>query len=193
MARHCAGVLVVPPYFFKDPTPDGVFRFYDELIARTGCESVYLYHYPRLSQVPISHDLVARLVDAHGDAIAGIKDSTGDPESLAGYVDAFPSLAVMPGTEKFFLDALRQGAAGVITAGANVNATAIREVWDAHQAGDAERAEHAQAGVTAYRLWLQQNPTVPALRSLLSKIDDGFARTVPPFSEALPELGDPPA
>lgn len=192
MDAGCAGVLVVPPFYLKNPAAEGVARFYDEVIGRTGCDAVYLYNFPRLSMVTIEHDLVRRLIESHGPAIAGIKDSTGDPVSTSAYIDAFPDLAVLPGTESFFLDALRAGAAGVITAGANTNAAAIRTVWDAHQAGDDAAAETAQQAVSAYRAWLQQGATVPMLRSILASRDPVFATTVPPFVEDLPNPGPPP-
>src|ERR1700733_4444605 len=79
-ARHeCAGVLLLPPFFYKGVSDAGVARAYDMAIA--GCAShvppIYLYHIPQISGVAIGSDLVAQLIDRHGDLIRGYKDSSG--------------------------------------------------------------------------------------------------------------------
>ncbi len=144
---------------------------------------IILYHFPKLSGVPITHGLIERLIAAYPAQIGGVKDSTGDADSTAGFLAAFPDLAIFPGTEAFLLDALRGGAAGTITATANVHAGAARRVYDAWCAGS-EDADALQVPVTAVRQAIQVQPMVPMLKYLVAKArsDDAWLRVRPPIA-----------
>ena len=165
----CKQVLMLPPFYYKGPSDEGLFRAYAETIERVGDGdlALYLYHFPRLSQVPISHELIERLLAAYPDTLAGLKDSTGDAAGCAAFISAFPGLAVFPGTETIMLAMLEAGGAGCITASANVNAPAIRALWDAFQAGSPE-ARSLQEAITAVRLVLQSTPAIPTLKQVLA-------------------------
>ncbi|MHC4339844.1 MAG: dihydrodipicolinate synthase family protein [Planctomycetota bacterium] len=175
LARHaagagCAAVLMLPPFYYKSVPEEGLYRLFSETFDRLGADPprTLLYHFPRLSQVPIPVALLDRLAQARPDVVAGIKDSSGDPDSLAAFLRARPDLAIFPGTEILLLDGLRRGAAGAITAGANVNAAAIRAVFDAHEASGPEADAHQQ-GVTAFRLVLERHPMIPAIKRILAE------------------------
>ena len=166
LARHaagtgCAALLLLPPFYFKEVPEEGLLRAFTEVLDRVDeAPPVLLYHFPRLSQVPIPLAVYQRLAAR----VAGIKDSSGDRESLRAFVEAAPALSVFPGTEAFLLEGLRLGAAGVITAGANVNARAIRAVFDAGEDADA-----LQAAVTEYRMALQRRPMIPGVKRILAE------------------------
>ena len=165
----CKQVLMLPPFYYKGPSDEGLFRAYAETIERVGDGdlALYLYHFPRLSQVPISHELIERLLAAYPDTLAGLKDSSGDAAGCTAFIRAFPDLAVFPGTETIMLAMLEAGGAGCITASANVNAPAIRALWDAFQAGSPE-AKSLQEAITAVRLVLQSTPAIPTLKQVLA-------------------------
>ena len=118
--------------------------------------------------MPIVHAVVSRLIEAYPGTVRGIKDSSGDPESGKAFIAAFPDLAIFPGTEAIMLDLLQAGAAGCISASANVNGPGIRAVWDAHQAGRAD-APALQQGTTAVRMVLQARPMIPTLKQILAR------------------------
>src|ERR1700758_5543639 len=61
----CAGVLMLPPFYYKNVPDEGLFRSYAEVIERVGDAKlrIYLYHIPPVSQVPISLALIERLLD----------------------------------------------------------------------------------------------------------------------------------
>jgi len=180
----CAGALVVPPYYFKEPSEDGVFASYAEVIERTGAERLrlFLYHFPRLSAVPITAGLVERLLAAYPGTVAGVKDSGGDWRNTQMLLARFPELAIFPGSESFLLDGLEAGGAGCITATANVNAGAIRSTFDAWRAGDAE-AVAAQGRISALRALVERQPLVAALKCLLAHYrgDRAWLRLRPPL------------
>jgi 4-hydroxy-tetrahydrodipicolinate synthase len=180
LARHaaeagCAALLLLPPFYFKTVSDEGLFRAFTDVLDRIDrVPPVLLYHFPRLSQVPIPVRVYARLADR----VAGIKDSSGETASLRAFVEAAPGLAVFPGTEALLLDGLRLGAAGVITAGANVNARAIRAVFDAR-----DDADELQAAVTEYRRTLQRRPMIPGIKRILAERtgDERWANVRPPL------------
>ncbi|MDH3918965.1 MAG: dihydrodipicolinate synthase family protein, partial [Rhodospirillales bacterium] len=108
---------------------------------------------------------------------------SGDPEGCAHFIARFPDLGIFPGTEAIMLDMLEKGAAGCISASANVNAPAIRRVWDAWQAGREDR-EALQDEITATRLVLQANPMIPTLKQILAHRlgDSAWLRLRPPLT-----------
>ena len=100
-AQGCAGALVVPPFFYKGVSDDGVRASYDRLIAACDEElpPIFLYHIPQMSAVPIGPDLTGALIEAHGGKIAGYKDSAGDWANTAEILRRFPHLQVFVGSE----------------------------------------------------------------------------------------------
>src|SRR5437870_3901219 len=76
----CAGVLMLPPFYYKGVSDEGLFRNFAEVIERVGDErlQLYLYHIPPVSQVPISLGLIERLLGKYPGIVAGVKDSSGD-------------------------------------------------------------------------------------------------------------------
>ena len=148
-------VLTLPPFYYKDIGEDGLYASYAELIERVASPDLrlYFYHFPKLSMVPIVPAVIERLLAAYPGVIKGLKDSSGDAEGCAAYIERFPELATFPGNEILLLDMLKLGGAGTITAGANVFPGAIRAVYDAYRAGDeADQPEQlVQAEVGADR------------------------------------------
>ena len=60
----CAGVLMLPPFYYKGVSDEGLFRNFAEVIERVGDErlQLYLYHIPPVSQVAITLGLIERLL-----------------------------------------------------------------------------------------------------------------------------------
>ncbi len=138
----CAGVLMLPPFYYKDVTEEGLYRFFNEVIQRIGDDRlrVYLYHIPPIAVVGLTPKLVERLFKTYPTAIAGMKDSSGDWNNTKIYLDAFAKSGfdVFVGAESFLLDNLRGGGAGTISASANVNPAAIHKLYTEWQNPDAE-------------------------------------------------------
>jgi len=186
-------VLVLPPFYYKGISDDGLYASYAEVIERVGEDGMelFLYHFPKLSAVPITHSVIKRLLKAYPKVIKGLKDSSGDPEGCAAFIEDFPQLSIFPGTETLLLSMLERGGAGTITASANVNAGAIRKVYDAWAADDSDMVAF-QEKITAFRLILQRNPLVAALKAVLASEheDDGWARVRPPLTGLPPMAKD---
>jgi 4-hydroxy-tetrahydrodipicolinate synthase len=178
----CGGVLMLPPFYYKGPSEQGLFRYFAEVIERIGDDrlKVYLYHIPPVAQVGFSLPLIGRLLKEFPNTVAGLKDSSGDWSNTAAILAEYPQLEVFPGSEIFLLDGLKAGAKGCISATCNVSANAIRKVYDSWQAPDAERL---QAGITALRKAIQAYPMIPALKAVIAhyREDPAWAGVRPPF------------
>jgi 4-hydroxy-tetrahydrodipicolinate synthase len=172
LTRHamdlgCGGVLMLPPFYYKGPSEEGLFRFFAQAIegVRDDRLKVYLYHIPPVAQVGFSLPLIGRLIKEFPGTVVGLKDSSGDWSNTAAILESYPKLEVFPGSEVFLLDGLRKGGAGCISATCNVSAGAIRNVYDNWQSGDADKL---QAGITALRKAIQAFPMIPALKALIA-------------------------
>jgi 4-hydroxy-tetrahydrodipicolinate synthase len=180
----CAGVLMLPPFYYKGVQDEGLFRSYAEVIERVGDDRlrIYLYHIPPVSQVPISLDLIERLLARYPGTIAGIKDSSGDWNNTRAMLERFQprGFDVFSGSETFLLATLRGGGAGCITATGNVNPTAIQRLAREWRNADADRQ---QAALDAVRAVFQQFPMIPALKAAIAHYadDPDWAAVRPPL------------
>jgi 4-hydroxy-tetrahydrodipicolinate synthase len=183
----CGGVLMLPPFYYKDITDDGLFRFFSEVIEGVGDARlrIYLYHIPPIAQVGFSLDLIERLITAYPGTIAGIKDSSGSWDNTKAMLERFPGWGVFCGNELRLKEALELGAAGVISATCNINPAAISELC---RTFDADGATDRQDTVNAVRKLIQSYPMIQAMKALIAdgRHDANWRRVLPP----LMELGD---
>jgi 4-hydroxy-tetrahydrodipicolinate synthase len=129
----CAGVLMLPPFYYKGVSEEGLYRYFSEVVQRVGDARlrIYLYHIPPVAVVGMTTGLVERLLKAYPNAIAGMKDSSGDWNNTKTFLDAFAKSGfdVFVGSESFLLASMRNGGAGTISATANVNPAAIHKLY----------------------------------------------------------------
>jgi len=165
----CAGVLMLPPFYYKGVSDDGLFRSVAEVIERVGEARlrVYLYHIPPVAQVPITPGLVERLLKAYPAQVAGMKDSSGDWSNTKAFLDAFArsGFDVFAGSETFLLRNMQHGGVGCISATANVNPGPIARLHDTWHGADAEAQ---QARLDEVRGVFQQFPMIPALKAAIA-------------------------
>ena len=174
MTRHavaggCAGVLMLPPFFYKGVSDEGLFRGFAEVIDAVADSRLrlYLYHIPPVSQIGLSFGLIERLLARYPGVVAGIKDSGGDWQHTATLIQAFQSerFDVFAGTETTLLSTLQHGGAGCITATGNVNAAAI--VALARHWRDAD-AEDRQQRLNGTRAIFQRYPIIAAMKAAVA-------------------------
>ena len=187
----CAGVLTLPPFYFKSVTEDGLYRHFEQLIATIGSDArIYLYHIPPIAIVGVPPALAARLHADFPDQIVGIKDSSGDWDNTRALLD-IDGMIVYPGSELPLLDALELGAPGCITATANINAGDIVRVLDLYEQGDIAGAQALHEPVKRFRLLVQDYAPIPAQKRLLaiSTDDARWANVRPPLTAMSEEAG----
>jgi 4-hydroxy-tetrahydrodipicolinate synthase len=187
----CAAVMTLPPFYFKAVTEDGIYRYFEQLIAAIGPDArLVLYHIPPIAIVGIPPTLVARLHADFPDKIAGIKDSSNNWDNTQQLFE-IDGLVVYPGSELPLLEALRLGGPGCISATANINATDISSVIDMYRQGDISGAESLQETVKRFRVLMQEKEPIPAQKRLLAIAtgDERWANVRPPLTPMSKEAG----
>jgi len=185
----CAGVLMLPPFYYKDLSDEGLYRSFAEVVDRVGDAHlrVYLYHIPPVSHVPITLAVTERLLKTYPVQIAGMKDSSGDWNNTRAFLEAFaPSgFDVFVGAESFLLRNMRIGGRGCISATANVHPGPIARLYESWQAADADLQ---QARLDEIRDVFKKFPMIPALKAVIAHYgqDASWSAVRPP----LVTLGD---
>lgn len=198
LSRHAskagaAGSLVLPPFFFKGVSEEGVFAYYAEIIERvgSGCARIYLYHIPQLTCVPITLSLIERLLRRYPEVIAGAKDSSGDWAHTQAMIDNFAGAGfdVFPASESFLSAALPLGGAGCISATVNVNPAGIHRVFEGWRSAEAPRL---QSDADRVRKVFQGPQMIPAMKQVLASWsgDPQWATVRPPLVELDKAAGD---
>jgi 4-hydroxy-tetrahydrodipicolinate synthase len=186
----CAGALMLPPFYYKGVSDDGLFRSFAEVIERVGETRlrVYLYHIPPVAQVSITLGLVERLLKAYPTQTAGMKDSSGDWNNTKAFLDAFSrsGFDVFAGSETFLLSNMRNGGTGCISATANVHPGPIARLFDTWRNGDADAQ---QARLDEIRGVFQRFPMIPALKAAIANYghDPAWATVRPPLVDLTAE------
>ena len=180
----CGGVLMLPPFYYKDVNDEGIYRNFAEIIERVGDDRlrIYLYHFPQMSAVPFSIDLVGRLLEDFPGIVVGMKDSSGDRANLEAIMEAFPGFEMFAGNETLLLANMRLGGVGCISATANINPGGIVNLFDGWENDD---ADEIQKGLNAIREAVQQFPLIPAMKQMISYYggDAEWNRLRPPLIE----------
>jgi len=184
LTRHAAelgfaGALVLPPFYYKGVPDDGLAAYVDTIVAATAAKPIpiYLYHFPAQSGLPWHPKLVRRLLDAFGQRLVGLKDSSGDMAYAREVAAISPAFKVFPSTEAVLMEARGGAFAGCISATANLNADLCQRAWSR---GDAAALDTA---VTIRKLF-DGRPLVSGVKALLAHIhgDAALARVMPPLA-----------
>jgi 4-hydroxy-tetrahydrodipicolinate synthase len=184
MKLGAGGVLMLPPFYYKGVSDDGLFKNFAEVIERVGDRRlrVYVYHIPPVSQVPITLGLIERLLKAYPGIVAGVKDSGGDWNNTKAMLDAFAASGfdVFAGSETFLLANMRNGGAGCISATANVNPAPIARL---HREWQTAEADAQQARLDEIRGIMQRYPMIPALKAVIARYggDPAWVTVRPPL------------
>ena len=121
LERGADALLIVPPFYFKDISDEGLLAYYESVLAELPAGArVFLYNIPKFSGVAISHALLDGLLQRFPDRLAGLKDTSGKLPTLQGYLQRYPSLSVFSGSDALAAEGHRLGAVGCISGVANV-------------------------------------------------------------------------
>lgn len=147
LSHKCAGVLMLPPFYYKDITDDGLFAYFSEVIQKVGDAGlqIYIYNIPPVTKINLSLALLERLHKEYSKTVVGIKDSSGDWEYTESVIKLLaPSgFRVYAGSETFLMRTLRAGGVGCISATANVNPKAIADLATHWRESDADQRQDA--------------------------------------------------
>ena len=174
-----AGALVLPPFYYKGVSDDGLFAAIEAIVSATAARPIpiYLYHFPAQSGLPWRIALVRRLLHSFGERVAGLKDSSGDMDFAGQAASLSPRFQVFPSTEAALPQARAGRLAGCISATANLNADLCARFY---RCGDTA----ALAQAVAIRQLFDGKPLVPGVKAVLAHIHEEpqWARVEPPLS-----------
>ncbi len=191
MTRHavdhqCAGVLMLPPFYYKDVSDDGLFAYFSEVIQKVGSKAlqIYIYNIPPVTKINLSLSLLERLTKEYPNTVVGMKDSSGDwayTESVIKLL-APSGFRVYAGSEVFLMRALRAGGVGCISATANVNPKAIAELA-AHWRES--NADERQAGLDQVRGIFAKYQMIAGMKTAVAHYtnDPEWLRVRPPLMQ----------
>lgn len=178
-----AGVLMLPPFYYKGVGEDGLFAAYAQAIEGVGEErlKILLYHFPRMTGIDMGLGLIERLVAAYPGTVVGIKDSSGDWPNTEAICRALPQFRVFAGSEQFLLPTLRAGGAGCISATVNVTCHLAAELYRRWRRPEADAL---QEELTRVRRLFQRLPLIPALKQVLAEQEGkpGWLNIRPPLA-----------
>ena len=189
----CAGVLMLPPFYYKGLSEDGLYDYFSEVIERVGDPRlrIYLYHIPPVAIVGITPGLVERLLKKYPTAIAGMKDSSGQWKNTQTMLDNFASSGfdVFTGNETFLLANMKNAGVGCISATANVNPAAIDKLY---REWNSPAADSLQQQLDVVRNTLSQFMMIASLKAVVAHFtgDPGWATVRPPLTKLSTEQAE---
>lgn len=172
LTRHAValgvrGVLLLPPFYYKGVSDEGLYAYVAEVIKRVGDKrlAIYLYNFPQMTTISWSPVLVGLLIQDFPDIVVGLKDSSGQVHYMETLLESYPGFAVFPSSESILLRAMRKGAAGCISATANTHVTGIRWLYDGW---DSAAAQSLHEIASSIREAVQPYGWIPAVKAILA-------------------------
>jgi len=160
--------LVLPPYYYKPVSDNGLFGWFEDLDRRLGSSRIqlYLYNFPALTGIGFPIDLIARMAKELTGRVAGIKDSSADLPYCRDIVKKIPGFKVFPSSETCLGTARSDGFAGCISASVNVTAPLAQKLWQA-SAGTADA--DILDSLVKLRTQIASVPLIAAVKYLISQ------------------------
>ncbi|HEX3238650.1 MAG TPA: 4-hydroxy-tetrahydrodipicolinate synthase [Solirubrobacterales bacterium] len=131
--------LVVVPYYNK-PNPAGMRAHFETVAAAVPELPMVMYNIPSRVIVNMGPELLAEL--GRVDNIVAVKQANDEE------LGPIEGLTVLAGNDNTYLRVLEFGGGGGITVASHVVGDQMREMWDAAQSGDLERARQIDAELT---------------------------------------------
>jgi 4-hydroxy-tetrahydrodipicolinate synthase len=165
--KGAGGVLMLPPFFYKGLSDQGILDYFKLVIEGVNDPGlkIYLYHFPKMTGVPFTLELIQKLVSAFPGVIVGVKDSSGDFDGMKAVCEALHGFHLFTGTEKYLLEALRIGAAGCISATFNAS---IKQGAQVYANWQEETADNLQAKLSETRSKFEITSFISGLKYLYS-------------------------
>lgn len=198
--RGADAVLVMPPFYIKQPSELGILNYFRALADALPAEArLMVYHIPQVTGVPITTGIIDGLIESHAGQFFGIKDSSGDWAHSAMLIDRYPQLKIFPGSDRVVANGLAGGAAGAITALAGAFPHVVRAVYDAHHnGGDVAAAQdrlarlraqvdplNTPAALKAALAWTSKLPETSVRLPLVAMANDAAAKLRAAYEEII--------
>ncbi|MHB8830316.1 MAG: dihydrodipicolinate synthase family protein [Syntrophales bacterium] len=189
--RGCPAVMVLPPFFYKNASDDGLYSYFAWLIRSIDRPNlrICMYHIPPLAGIGFSPALAGRLAKDFPETIVAYKDSSGNFENTKAVIAAAPGISVFPGSELFLRAGIENGGMGCISATCNVNPAGIRYAFDVATGAKSADLDRVNHDIVTFRKTVEEYVPIPAMKGLLAlqRGDARWRNVRPPFIPARQE------
>lgn len=176
MDRDCRGVLLAPPFYFKNVSEEGLYNWFSRVFRELGerAHDIILYNIPSVTQVQLSVDLVRRLKATFPGVVTGVKDSGSDWTFTENLLRTRGDLLILIGNERYLADGSRLGAQGAISGLANLCPQILLEQMETGR--DDSRITQLADEILNFSF-------VPAVKALLAQLkrDRAWSNVRPPL------------
>jgi len=116
-------ILVLPAFYYKDVSNEGVVEFYKRVIEEVGESDLkyILYNIPQVSGVSIGFEVIEQLIKLFPNNVVGMKESSGNLDNMLKITKYFNNFSLFSGSDSLALKVCRSGGAGAITATSNIS------------------------------------------------------------------------
>jgi len=179
-------VLVLPAFFYKGVTDEGVIEYYKRVVEEVGDNNLHyvLYHIPQTSGVNISFDVIEKLLKLYPNNIVGMKDSSGNLDNMLKITKFFNEFSLFSGSDSLALKVCKRGGAGAITATSNISGKLLSFIVTNHkEESSIDNFQELQLLQVKIREMLFTHEPVSALKAILSVKQDNqeWNRVNPPL------------
>ena len=166
--------LLLPPFYFKNVTDEGVINYYRNVIEQTGNNNFkfLLYNIPQHSGVTINFNIIENLLKLYPNNVIGLKDSTTDLDNILKIIKYFDNFAVFCGNGALALHASKRGGAGAITGDANITAKLLSFIiHNFKNESQIENFQNLQLLLEKIRNVLSSHEQISLLKAYYSVVD----------------------
>jgi 4-hydroxy-2-oxoglutarate aldolase len=167
--RGADAVLVVAPHYYTGAMTNDALREHYTRVADASPVPVMIYTIPKYMHFAVPPELVREL--AKHENIVGMKDSAGDADLFARYLESrSESFQVLTGSAGLLKEALRMGADGGVLAAALFAPDVALEVLAAVREGNVGRSDEAQGRLAPLGARIVGAMRVPGVKAALEAI-----------------------
>tara|TARA_B100001123_G_C15218281_1_gene990169 strand:- start:151 stop:1080 length:930 start_codon:yes stop_codon:yes gene_type:complete len=180
------GVLVLPPFYYKNVQEEGVVEYFKKVVEEAGENSLryILYNIPQVSGVAISINIIEKLIHLFPDNFVGMKDSSGDLDNMLRIIKSIENFSLFSGSDILALKVCKQGGAGAITATSNISGKLLAYILNNYkEEANIENFEALQDLQVKIRDTLFASEPISTLKAFLSikNNEESWNRVVPPL------------
>jgi len=173
--------LVLPPFYYKPITNNGLFLWYQTLHEKLGNRKIkiYFYNFPQMTGLIIPIEVIEQLHNQWPDRFCGIKDSSGDL-NYCRTLSKNKNFKVFPSSEVSISEAHISKFSGCISATANQTLFLSSKAW----AKKDENIDHLVSKIKHLREEISKDSLVPSIKFLVSTRtkNKDWNNLLPPFN-----------
>ena len=173
--------LVLPPFYYKPITNNGLFLWYQTLHEKLGSRKIkiYFYNFPQMTGLIIPIEVIEQLHNQWPDRFCGIKDSSGDL-NYCRTLSKNKNFKVFPSSEVSISEAHISKFSGCISATANQTLFLSSKAW----AKKNENIDYLVSKINHLRKEISKDSLIPSIKFLVytrTKNKD-WNNLLPPFN-----------